>query len=144
VTVIACNLREMAADSLIDVSDARPYRTSKLTRLPDGSIVGVCGTGYEFLVEWLKAGEIVGNQPEHKEKQDYQVLRLTRSGIFIYVNSHIADKCKDRVMAIGSGSNVAMYAMRFLKKPPSVAVRESIKVSPGCAGPIDVMRLKAR
>jgi hypothetical protein len=144
VTVIACNLREIAADTLIEVDDARPYHTSKLFRLNDGSVVGYCGTGYEYVIEWLRAGAIPENRPEKKDGQDFQILHLTSSGILMYVNSPIPDPMRERFAAIGSGSNVAFYCMKVLKMTPAKAVRESIKVSPGCGGPIDVMRLRGR
>jgi hypothetical protein len=132
----------MAADSLVSVEDARPYRTSKLVRLYDGSIAAACGTGYEFLMAWLKGGEIAGNEPPHLEKQDFQILRLKPDGLWMYVNSYIPDRTKEKMAAIGSGSNVAFYCMKYLKKTPGAAVKESIKVSPGCGGPVEVMRLR--
>lgn len=91
---------------------------------------------------WLKAGELAGNEPVYQDRQDFQLIRLKKDGLYMYVNSCIPDKMKDSVVALGSGSNVALYAMKYLKKTPAVAVRESIKVSPGCGGNVDIMRLK--
>lgn len=133
----------MAADQLITFDDgSQPYRTCKLRRLSDGSIVGYCGSGYESMLAWLEDGMIKENAPERKDKEDWQILRLTRSGIYVYTNHTYADPMRHRMFAIGSGADVALYVMKILKKSPTEAARAATKVVRTCGGKIDVMKLK--
>lgn len=137
----------MAADRLITFEDgSQPYHTCKLSRLPDGSIMGYCGEGYEDIVDWLREGGVKENAPPGKkdkdDPQDWQLMRLTPTGILVYTNSPHPDPIKHRVFAIGNGADVAMYAMKYHKKTPADAVRAAIKICwRTCGGQVDVMTL---
>jgi hypothetical protein len=147
VTCIACNLREMAADSLVQIEGNGHYFACKMIRLEDGSIAGGAGkgNGAELLMDWLAQGGLRGNEPEFKDP-DFFVLQLKRDGIYLYADSCIPEKLKDKNFAIGSGSDYAKLAMRHpkLKMSPAGAVREAIKHDRSCGGGVDVMRLGRR
>lgn len=145
-TIIAASLREIAADQLITFDDgSRPYHTCKLRRLEDGSIIGYAGTGYEEWVDWLVAGGLKENAPARSDgdKQDWQILRLTPQGIWTYVNCAVPDLLVGaKFHAIGSGADVAIYAMTEHKKSPADAVRAAMKIDwRSCGGNVDVMEL---
>jgi hypothetical protein len=142
-TVIAANLKEMAADTLVGLDGGHNYYATKIFRLDDGSIIGAAGRGpsLELVMEWLKQGEIRGNEPA-LDRPDFLILRLRRDGLYLYADSCIGEKMRVKNFSIGTGSDIALYAMRVLKKPPVIAVREACKIAQGCGGPIDRLVLE--
>ena len=147
-TVIACNAKEMAADTLVTLDNHPGYHTTKIFRLGDGSIVGGAGGhGLDDMLAWLRAGEIEGNAPvfhEWERAPDFVVLRLKPDGIWLYADGVYAERMKERTYAIGSGVDIALYALRHLKAKPADAVRAACKLSPGCGGPVETLRLQSR
>jgi hypothetical protein len=141
-TVIACNLREMSGDTLVTLENHPYYHTAKIFKLEDGSIVGGAGgVGLDEMLAWLREGELKGNEPKFDKDVDFIVLRLKQDGIWLYANGVYPDKMHETMFAVGSGVDVAIYAMRHLKKSPADAVREACKVSAGCGGPVEVIKL---
>lgn len=139
-TVIACNLKQMAGDSLVTAGSDHWY-TSKLYRIDDGSVAGVAGCGGEDVVEWIKRGCVKGDEPKLADS-DFYVMHLKRDGIYLYCNSLVPDKLKAKNHAIGCGAKVALFAMRKLKKLPRDACLAAIEVDHFCGGDVDVMALK--
>lgn len=140
-TVIACNLKEMAADQLVTAGSDHWY-APKLHRLDDGSICGVAGdSGADAVVAWLKRGGRKGDEPIVSER-DFYVLHLTHTGIELYCSSTIPEKLTAKFHAVGCGGKVALYGMGKLKLSPVDAVKAACSVDVFCGGKVDVMRLK--
>lgn len=140
-TVVAANLKEMAADTLCIAGGSHTY-TSKICRLDDGSIVGCAGTGSDAVVDWLKRGGGYRDAPPILEKDDWEVLHLRFSGLYLYTNSFYPMKLKEKNFAIGCGEDVAMYVMRKLKKSPVEACKEAIEMNHFCGGKVEVLKLE--
>ncbi len=138
-TVIACNLKEMAGDSLCTSGEYSHYYTTKLYRMPDGSICGVAGNGGELLVDWLRKGADPDNRPSIEGS--FHVLQLKEDGIYLYPNTHLPDKIRGDYFAIGCGAEVAMYAMSK-GATPAAACAAASEVNLYCGGPIDVEKLQ--
>jgi hypothetical protein len=142
-TVIACSLREMAADRLC-VVESRHYFAIKIFRLDDGTVVGGAGTGAEPVIEWLRRGTPRTDSPTlpaDKDDSDFHVLHLRHDGIWLYTNSLYPDKLEEKNYAVGSGGRIAQFAMRDLRKSPAEACRIAIKHDLFCGGEVDVLRL---
>jgi hypothetical protein len=147
VTVIAANLKEMAADTMVGIEGQRHCYSTKIFRLDDGSIIGGAGEspGLDLVMDWLKRGEIKGNEPDLLEidtdKLDVTVLRLRDDGLWLYADTCVPFRLKDSNYAIGCGADLALYVMRELKKSPMLACKAAAKYVEGCGGSIDVLRL---
>lgn len=145
-TVIAANLREMAADTKVEIDGQHHCYSTKIFRIEDGSIIGGAGIspGLDLVMDWLRAGEIRGNEPNLAvlERIDVTILRLKKDGLWLYADTCVPFKLNDQNFAVGCGANLALYVMRVLKKPPATAVRETIKIDHGCGGRIDTLRLR--
>lgn len=141
-TVIAANLSVMAADSMCHEDDGSVYMGNKMIRCDDGSILGGAGNHPEIVMNWIKLGSNLSDQPKFSyEDDDFSILHLRKDGLYLYCNSVIPYKLKDVIFAVGSGAEVALYVMRVLKKSPLIAAREATKINMYCGGPIDVMKL---
>lgn len=141
-TVIACNLSEMAADSLCHEDDTSHYFAEKMMRLADGSIIGGAGNHPEKIMEWISRGSPDNDRPEFKEKtDDFSILHLKRDGIWVYINSIVPWRLKEKNYAVGCGADVALYCMRILKMSPAEAAKEATKINMFCGGEIDTLKL---
>lgn len=142
-TVIACNLDEMAADTLCHEDDSSHYHAFKMLRLPDGSIIGGAGSHPEKIMDWILRGRPDNDRPEFKEKtDDFSILHLRHDGIYLYVNSLVPHRLKEKNYAVGCGADVALYCMRKQKMSPAEAAKEATEINLFCGGSIEVMRLK--
>jgi len=141
-TVIACNLKEMAADSLCHEDDSSSYMADKLLRCEDGSIVGGAGNHPETVMDWIRRGKPANDRPAFDpEKDNFSILHLRPDGIWLYNNSLVGFRLKERNYAIGCGADVALYAMRRQKVSPKQACEEAISTNMFCGGDVDVMVL---
>jgi hypothetical protein len=142
-TVIACNLEEMAADRLCHEDDASHYYALKMLKLTDGSVIGGAGNHPEKIMEWIARGSPENDRPEFKTKEDdFSVLHLSRDGIRVYINSLIPHRLTEKNYAVGCGADVALYCMRIQKMSPGEAAKEATKINMFCGGEIDVIKLK--
>ena len=141
-TVIACNLEMMAADTLCHEDDSSHYFAAKMTLLKDGSIIGGAGNHPEIVMDWIDRGKPLNDKPSFDyEKDNFSILHLTDDGIFLYNNSLIGFRLKEKNYAVGCGCDVALYCMRVLKMTPDLAVKESTKINLFCGGDVDVFKL---
>ena len=141
-TVIACNLQEMASDSLCHEEDTSHYHAEKMLKLPDGSILGMAGNHPEKIADWILRGKSDVDRPSFDEKiDDFYILHLRHDGIWLYANSLSCWKLKERNFAIGCGADVALYCMRIQKMSPAEAAKEATKINMFCGGDIDTLRL---
>jgi hypothetical protein len=141
-TVIACNLEMMASDSLCHEDDTSSYQAEKMIRLIDGSILGGAGNHPEIVMDWIARGKPLNDKPSFdEEKDDFSVIHLTDNGIYLYNNSLVGFKLKEKNYAVGCGADIAIYCMRILKLTPDVAAKEATKINMFCGGDIDVLKL---
>lgn len=141
-TVIACTLKEMSADSLCHEEDTSHYFAEKMRRLTDGSIIGGAGNHPEKVMEWILRGKPANDRPLiDEEKDDFSVLHLTNNGIHLFNNSLDGYRLKERNFAIGCGSDIALYCMRVLKMTPAQAVTEAGRINMFCGGEVDTLVL---
>lgn len=141
-TVIACNLTEMAADSLCHEDDSSHYYAEKMMRLRDGSILGGAGNHPEKIMEWIARERPENDRPTFSEKKDdFSIMHLREDGIYLYNNSLQGFKLKEKNYAIGCGADVALYCMRICKMSPAEAAKEATKINIFCGGEIDTLKL---
>lgn len=124
-TTIACNRKEMAADSqetrengLIVSMSTRKVRVLG----PDRDIVACQGRDDEIIEfeAWWDAGRPAGKAPELGEEDGFAALVLTREGrIFkVYERLTPVEVPKEvEFMALGSADGIAMGAMAAGKNP---------------------------
>lgn len=142
-TVIACNLEMMAADTLCNEDDSSHYHAEKMMRLKDGSIIGGAGNHPEIVMDWIDRGKPLNDKPVFDyEKDNFSILHLTFEGIYLYNNSLNGFRLKEKNYAVGCGGDVALYCMRVQKMAPDVACSEAIKINMFCGGSVDVLKLK--
>jgi hypothetical protein len=144
-TVIACNLEEMAADSLCHEDDSSHYYATKIFKLQDGSIIGGSGNHPEKIMDWIMRGEPDNDRPTFDEnRDDFSIIHLKHDGIYLYVNSLSCWKLKEKNYAVGCGADTALYCMRYAspKMTPEMAVKEACKVNMFCGGEVDLLKLK--
>lgn len=145
-TTVACNLKEIAADSHVTLEGVGQdsFKGEKLY-VANGGIYGVSGEhcdGYIHAIEWLRNGAHPTNRPEPPKKSDWVLIELSEFGIATYNTLLERDPCYEPFMAIGSGRKVAMYCMKYLKLSPADAVREACRVDAWSKPPIFVADLK--
>lgn len=141
-TVIACNLIQMAADSLCHEDDTSHYYADKMLRLMDGSIIGGAGNHPEKIMEWIARGKPENDRPIFDStKDDFSILHLSSKGIELYNNSLVGFKLREKNYAIGCGADIALYCMRIHKMTPEQATKEATKINMFCGGDIDTMVL---
>lgn len=147
-TTIACNLKEMAADSCLTFDDigigTGQSPTRKLHRI-GRSIFGERGenmAGVHVMLDWIRAGAKAKKRPEKMPKgADFYLLELSPKGIFLWTSDFERDVLDEPNFAIGSGAKAALYCMRYLSMSPRKAVEEAAKVDAYTRGPFFVERL---
>lgn len=144
-TTIACNMKEMAADTKVSCEGIGTdvYSSLKLFTA-HGSIYGVHGedcSGQIRGIEWLQQGAIPDNRPDPPAEADWHILALTPRGIAIYNTWMEKDPLLERCIAVGSGRKVALYCMKFLGMSPAQAVYEACKADDWTDTPIYVASL---
>lgn len=138
-TTVACNLKEIAADSHVAIEGfgKGSFSGEKLYSV-NGSLYGVAGEdcdGAILAIEWLREGASRDFRPS-ASGAEWDLIELSSIGIATY-NIHLErEPIHERVMAIGSGCQVALYCMKYLKMSPREAVREACKVDDWSKPPI--------
>lgn len=132
-TTIAYKDGVLAADSLATFGSAT-FKETKITRLPDGTVVAIAGegsAGNRFL-EWL-----MGEGEEMPEQQDFAALRVTADGVLVYTGEYTTAALTTDPVAIGSGGNFAIAGMH-LGMTAAEAVQLATEIDPNSGGPVCV------
>lgn len=144
-TTIACNLKEMAADTRVvwEGIGSDAYSGIKLYPSKRGGVLGVTGgncTGALRAVEWLQQEtpslEHRPQPPTGDHGWDWKIIELTPQGIAVYNEILEREPIMDDVMAVGSGRKVALYCMKYLGMSPAQAVYEASKVDEWSDAPV--------
>lgn len=133
-TTIAVNREGMACDSLISWGEGE-FATcdDKVIRIGD-ELVGSAGDTaniFKFL-EWYRRG---GERPEVDGDKSFEVVILSKKGIYIFVNSTYPMRLGDAIYATGSGAMAAKAAM-LCGKTPEEAVAIAIKCDKNSGGKV--------
>ena len=149
-TTIACNLREIAADSCVTYDDlgigTGQYSSRKLHRI-GSSVYGERGEStaeVPILLDWIRRGCRPKTRPTLSKAADFFLLELSPDGIFLWTHHCAREPVDEPNFAIGSGGKVALYCMRYLKMSPSEAVVEAAKVDIFTKGPFMVERIERK
>lgn len=147
-TTIACNLKEMAADTKVSFEGIGTDVFSGLKLYKsDHAIFGLTGgdcSGQIIGLEWLKLGGTpgsAGERPIPPKQADWLILELSRNGIAVYNEYLERDPVLAKYIAVGSGRKVAMYCMKVLGMSPVEAVREACKADDWSDTPIYIATL---
>jgi len=129
----------MAADTQASTDSGSIDRITKVHRLPDGSLVGYCGSakqGHQF-IEWLKSerGEPCPDIP------DMQALILDHDHVLWDVAGAWPPYVLNGNSAIGSGAQGALVALRVFGATPLQAVQAAATVDSNTSGPFTVLKL---
>jgi ATP-dependent protease HslVU (ClpYQ) peptidase subunit len=148
-TTIACDLKEMAADSCVTYDDigvgTGQYASKKLHRIGK-SLFGERGEStaeVPLVLEWIRGGCKQKRRPTLTKNADFFLLELSPKGIFLWTHHLARDPVYEPNFAIGSGTKAALYCMRVLKMSPRRAVEEAAKVDIYTKAPFVVERLPA-
>lgn len=142
-TTIACNLKEIAADSRVSWEGVGSDQVGgiKLYSTPH-AIYGITGencTGSLTAIEWFLSGaprDFKPAPPEYEHDWDWRIIELSARGIAIYNEMLEGEPVLDKCMAVGSGRKVALYCMKYLGLSPAEAVREACRVDAWSEVPI--------
>ena len=127
-TVIAYDGKTLAADKRMCYGNIINTVT-KIFRMPSGELVGFAGdiTFCLALVEWVKAGRVIADFPQHgRDKDDWQpllVIELDGTPSF-YERTPYPIRNEQRCVAYGSGKEYARAAMHLGK-----TAREAVEVA---------------
>lgn len=136
-TTVACNLKEMAADTRVvwEGISSDSYTGLKLYTSKRGSVFGVTGnncSGVIRAIEWLQqetpALEHRPQPPNGDHDWDWRIIELSPQGIAVYNELLEREPIMDGMVAVGSGRKVALYCMKYLGMSPAQAVAEAAKV----------------
>ena len=129
----------VAADSQCTWGDNK-LRVHKVFRLPCGGLAAGCGVISEYVaaIDWLKTRK---GQPPKMKRCDLMVvyedrtLTLSPGGILTEVIGPIA---------IGSGMQAALCAMRHFEASAEEAVYAAASVDPNTSAPVHVYRVEPK
>ena len=132
-TTIACNRREMAADTKVSCEGIGTDVFSSIKLFSaQGSLFGMAGedcNGQMIAFEWIQNGGTVakaGDRPPPLESPDWIILELSRGGIAIWNKLLEREPILNQYIAVGSGRKVAMRCMAA-GMSPAEAVYEACK-----------------
>lgn len=135
-TTIACNLKEIAADTRVTWEGVGTDAFSGVKLFParNGAIYGVTGedcTGSIRALEWLQGDRKLANKPhppEYEHGWDWKLIELSKDGIAVYNPYLERDPTLEPFLSVGSGRKVAMWCMKYGGMSPAQAVREACRV----------------
>jgi ATP-dependent protease HslVU (ClpYQ) peptidase subunit len=140
-TTIATDGNSMAADGRACRNDVIVGdNISKMVRLADKSILGLCGRSSVLprLAKWLE-----GKGAFPKDCGDWSAIHLTEEGPRLYSNDAGEGwHPLDLPAAVGSGCEFALGAM-LAKKSPQGAINLAAQRDPFTGGKVEVLYLKA-
>src|ERR1017187_5956188 len=145
-TVIACNLQGMAADTGATVEGVRFYRTKKIKRLSNGALVAFAGDGDVADRITLKLNKIVKQRQirmdDLKTTGSAYGAYLCEHGIYRLTvgRSYAITKIEDDMFAEGCGFKIALAAM-MCGATPEEACEVATELDTSCCGPVQVERL---
>lgn len=143
-TTVAIDLskKTMAADSKASLGWNVSFETQKLWQRSDGALAGFSGdlaAGLIF-VDWFMSGLKKKSAPKYPEGLSFNAIVLTDDGCFFYDSSNVACPMLSKYFAIGSGSEVAIAAMK-MGKSVKEAVEFACENDGGTGGPVMVKKL---
>lgn len=147
-TTIACNRREIAADSRVSWDGVSGHVFSAMKLFPIGkAIYGITGencTGSIIALDWFRAEKPKDFRPvppEFDHDWNWKIIELSVEGIGVY-NEHLErDIALEPFAAVGSGGEVAYYCMKERRMSPAQAVHEACKVDHHSEAPIFTAKL---
>lgn len=113
-TTVAYRDGVMAADTLVSSGDILRGETSKLWRMADGSLLGLCGqAGFgDVIVAWLHGGANYGERPVIPDDANMWGLWVRPDGTVYAMSSRLVLAPVEATFhAIGSGNELALGAM---------------------------------
>lgn len=132
----------MAADSGVWTGDIVTGTTTKLIRLPDGSICA--GTGPRAVIlqfhEWMQAGHLDETKPKPVTQGEFAALWLTQNGIFHVDGEFRIFSAAAKYAAEGAHQEFILGAMAAGAGAPE-AVGLAIQFGAWTRGPVEVMTL---
>lgn len=145
-TTVACTLSQMACDSFATFGGLA-VRMQKVFKLP-GRLIGCSGdvSAFTRFIDWQRAGGKLTERPDFSGSSDneFDALELTPGGIWQWDQTLARMSIEEDNWAIGSGADIALYAMRVLHLSPEDAVREAAKIDIRTMLPVRTYELPGR
>jgi hypothetical protein len=135
-TTIACNHKEMAADSLTQW-DGTKWEEIKILRVGN-AIIGTAGSSKD--TPMFCAWYVDQDKKKPKLGNDFQGMVLRPDGVYLYDANCDPVRVERGFHAIGSGEKAALAAMLCGKRPKD-AVEVACKVDAASGLPVHVLRL---
>jgi hypothetical protein len=135
----------MASDSQITNGKMADGSVKKMWRLPDGSLVGVCGD-WEHCQEFVRDLQLAMKDLASVQDNVYKnvdAIRVDGKHIWCYDGNMAPYKLQDKWATLGTGGDVAKGAM-IMGATPLQAVRAAKKVDTRTGGRITQLRVKTR
>lgn len=144
-TVVCWDGKILAADKRTSFGGLHAI-TTKVHRLPNGSLVGCAGNTAQIgeMIHWLGAGADPDKMPaiQRDAKECVSALVISPEGkVLQYENTPYPIHIENGQWAIGSGRDFALAAM-LLGRDAMGAVKVAIVFDAGCGNGIDALTLK--
>jgi len=142
VTTIAYRDGVMAADTQATLGEVK-HRAHKLRRLPCGGVMGGCGTASEVVraMNWVAKG-MKGKPP--KIPNSYLVIAFGDGRVVTVEDKHWTMIDAPEAVALGSGHQAALAAMRYFDASAEQAVYAAATVDIFTSAPVEVLRVEPK
>lgn len=139
-TTIAYRDGCMAADTQATFAGTK-HRIHKLFRLPCGGVMGGAGLASEVTraAQWVMGG-MKGKPP--KIPNSYLVIAFGNGRVVTIEDKHWTQLETFGPVAMGTGHQAALLAMRHYDASAEEAVRAAASVDPCTSAPIDVLKVE--
>lgn len=142
-TTICYRDGQMAADTLTCFNSTILGYTDKIERLPDGSLIGACGTGAlcRAVIEWFKAGRPKDDKPVIVPNCNFTALVVSPDGsMALWHEDFQPGPFRAEFVSIGSGADFADGAMA-MGASAEQAVRIAMTRDTATGGDVTVLTL---
>lgn len=111
-TTIVCDTKRMVADRRVSDASGMYFQATKIFKIKGDAVgvAGLCGDAEDFL-EWYAKRDKT-ERPTHLDKDEFEAVVLSKSGIYHYDHTCIAIKVERNFHAIGSGQLGALVALQ--------------------------------
>ncbi len=145
-TVIACNLTMMAADSLCTSDGVKFYTAKKIKRLRNGALLGLAGDSDLCSRTAIKLDKICGIRQivadDLKGRCEAQAVYLCKDGIYRFLvgKYYSIEKIQSDTFADGCGFKLALAAMMCGADPEQACI-VACELDTSCGLPVQVEKL---
>ena len=141
-TTIVTNREELAADTQVMYWGQLPGKTTKISTLPDGSIIACAGdTMCEYrALQFFSNPQWPTQEPIEFADKSFEAILWYNRKLYVLLGSTVPNLIKDRYFTIGSGGPYARSALE-LGLTPKEAIKHASKFDANTNNRVHVVKL---